>query len=258
MIKTVHALRRLPSLSLKEFHRYWLETHASLVKRHAAALNVVRYVQFHTIDDPFNEIVRESRAAMEPYDGISELWWKDREALARASSSPEGRRALEEILKDERCFIDHQYSSLWLAKEEVIISGGSEKIVAKKESSIVKLVFVLRRLPNLSLEEFHRYWLETHAPLVKHHAEAILVLRYVQAHTIEDPLSEMLRTFRATVEPYDGVAELWRENGKALAAVSVTLEGQRARGELIEDEKRFIDLKRSSLWLTQEHVIIER
>jgi hypothetical protein len=33
-------------------------------------------------------------------------------------------------------------------------------------------------------------------------------------------------------------------------------EGQAAARELLEDERRFIDLTRSSLWIAQEHPIV--
>jgi hypothetical protein len=42
---------------------------------------------------------------------------------------------------------------------------------------VVKLVYCLRRLSNLSLEEFQRYWLETHGPLVRKHVQALGIRR---------------------------------------------------------------------------------
>ncbi len=35
MIKLVFCLRRLPTLSVSEFQRYWFDNHAELVRRHA-------------------------------------------------------------------------------------------------------------------------------------------------------------------------------------------------------------------------------
>ncbi len=42
---------------------------------------------------------------------------------------------------------------------------------------MIKLVYCLRRLPNLSREEFQRYWLETHGPLVRSRAQALRIRR---------------------------------------------------------------------------------
>jgi uncharacterized protein (TIGR02118 family) len=122
---------------------------------------------------------------------------------------------------------------------------------------MIKLVFVLRRLPELSREEFQAYWYEKHGPLVRERASALGISRYVQQHTIDTPMNEGLRTGRGGPEPYDGVAELWWESLEALQAAVATPEGQKAVATLLEDERRFIDLPRSPLWLCQERPIVE-
>lgn len=122
MLKLVFCLRRLPHLSRSEFQRYWRETHAPLVCRHADALAIRRYVQVHTLDDPLNDALCTSRGGPEPYDGVAELWWESRDALQGAIASPEGMRAGEELLADERRFIDLPRSPLWIAEERPIIA----------------------------------------------------------------------------------------------------------------------------------------
>ena len=121
---------------------------------------------------------------------------------------------------------------------------------------MIKLTFCLRRLPHLSREEFQKYWLETHAPLVRERAQAIGALRYVQLHTGHDAFNEALRASRGGPEPYDGVAELWFESAEAIAGGASAEAGRRAAEELLEDEKRFIDLENSPLWIGEEHPIV--
>jgi uncharacterized protein (TIGR02118 family) len=123
---------------------------------------------------------------------------------------------------------------------------------------VVKLVFCLRRLPHLSREEFQRYWRERHAPLVQRHAVALRLARYVQLHSLaEDAASNVaLRASRGAPDGYDGIAELWWRSEEDLAGATATEEGRRASLELLEDERRFIDLARSPLWLAHEHVVI--
>ena len=55
---------------------------------------------------------------------------------------------------------------------------------------------------------------------------------------------------------FDGVAELWWESMEDLAAASSTDLGRAAGRELLEDERKFIDLARSPLWLADEHQLI--
>ncbi len=122
---------------------------------------------------------------------------------------------------------------------------------------MIKLVYCLRRLPHLSREEFQRYWRETHGPLVRERAQALRIRRYVQVHTLESPTNDALRRSRGGVEPYHRVAELWYESAEDLAAAAASPEGRKAGEELLEDERRFIDLERSALWIAQEHPIVE-
>lgn len=123
---------------------------------------------------------------------------------------------------------------------------------------MVKLVFVIRRLPHLSRQEFQRYWLEKHGPLAQRLLPLLGAKRYVQSHTLDTPFDDLLRESRGGGEPYDGLVEVWWESLQDLEAAFGTAEGARASEELLEDEKRFIDLGRSSLWLAEDHTLLPR
>jgi uncharacterized protein (TIGR02118 family) len=138
------------------------------------------------------------------------------------------------------------------------IVGRSSTGAAWQHGDVVKLVFCLRRRGDLSREEFQRHWRETHAPLVRDRQPALAIRRYVQVHTLPAGTSAALTASRAVEdEEYDGVAELWWDSLEALAAAVGTPEGQRAGAELLEDERRFIDLARSPIFLAEEHVVVE-
>ena len=122
MVKLVFCLRRLGHLSRQEFQRYWHETHAPLVRRHAAALGIRRYVQVHTVDHELNDALQASRGAPEPYDGVAELWWGSAEDLAAAMASTDGREAATALHEDEQRFIDHARSPIWIAEERPVIA----------------------------------------------------------------------------------------------------------------------------------------
>jgi len=122
---------------------------------------------------------------------------------------------------------------------------------------VIKLSFSVRRLESVPEEEFHRYWRDEHGPLVRSVKDDIGVIRYVQTHTIASPLNDAFRVSRGTLEPFDGVAELWWDSIESLIAGSSSEAGRKAGALLLEDEKRFIDLERSSLFIAEETVIIE-
>lgn len=121
---------------------------------------------------------------------------------------------------------------------------------------MIKLTFCLRRRPDLTREEFQRYWRETHAPLVAERAETLGALRYVQCHTIDaDGLHAALQQRNGgSPDPFDGVAELWFESLDAF--VTDRPDAATAAAELLADERTFIDLPTSPMWLGEEHEIV--
>ena len=52
------------------------------------------------------------------------------------------------------------------------------------------------------------------------------------------------------------MAELWLDSLDALVAAGSAEAGRAASAALLEDERRFIDLERSPLFLAEEHVVI--
>jgi uncharacterized protein (TIGR02118 family) len=122
---------------------------------------------------------------------------------------------------------------------------------------MIKLVFVIRRRADLEPAEFHRYWLEEHGPLAGRLLTELGARRYVQTHTLDTDLHGALAATRGTAEAYDGLAEIWWDSLEHLVAASASEEGQRAGAVLMEDEARFIDFERSSLFTTEEHPIID-
>jgi EthD domain len=120
---------------------------------------------------------------------------------------------------------------------------------------MIKIAFCLRRLSRLTHEEFLGYWYETHAPLVRKRQQVLRIVRYVQFHSELGALSDRLRAFRNSPEPFDGIAEIWYADRAALETVARDPEARKASRELLEDERRFVDLTRSPIWVGQEKQI---
>ncbi|MEM7095457.1 MAG: EthD domain-containing protein [Actinomycetota bacterium] len=122
---------------------------------------------------------------------------------------------------------------------------------------MIKLTFCLRRLPHLSREEFQTYWRGTHAALVAERAEVLEIRRYVQVHTMTD-VDGLHRAFQRrnddSPEPFDGVAELWFDDLDAMGGDDPAK--RQAQAELLADERNFIDLANSPMWIADEHPIV--
>jgi len=119
---------------------------------------------------------------------------------------------------------------------------------------MIKLTFCLRRRPDLSREEFYRYWEHEHGPLVQANAEILGIRRYQQVHTLDDNAlhTSLQKRNGGAPEPYDGIAEVWVDDVEAFRSGSQSSQGRMAAKQLLEDEARFIDLANSPMWLGNE------
>lgn len=256
MIRLTFLVRRKAEMSREEFQTYWRDTHGPLVASHSSDLNILRYVQNHTLDDPINEAMNQARGGnMEPpYDGVAELWWDNEEVLMEALQSEAGMAAGAALLEDENRFVDLPNSPLHMAYEYPQVNPTPENIVAGIKNNIVKVYFPLRHLESIPEEEVRRYWLSNHGPIIRSHAPASGIMRYIQVHRAGHALDEQLRADRGTVtEPYLGHAEVWVSR-----AGIISPEAAAANQAAVEDESKFIDFNRSSMWIANELTFIDR
>jgi hypothetical protein len=79
---------------------------------------------------------------------------------------------------------------------------------------MIKVMWFLKRAENLSLEEFRRWWLESHCHDVAR-AQAPYLKRYVVNVRIDD---DQLAGKPATESEWDGIAEQWFEDEAAFNA----------------------------------------
>lgn len=256
MLRLTFLLRRKPGMSREEFHDYWLNQHGPLVASHANHLDILRYVQAHTLDTPANEAMAKARGGnMEsPYDGVAELWWGSDASLGAAAETAAGQDASAALLADEARFIDLPKSPLWMNCEYPQVNPTPENIVAHPRNNLVKIYFPLRHLAALAEAEARAYWLANHGPIIRSHAPASGILRYLQVHRIDHPVADAARQARGTqVDPYLGHAEVWVSRDRV-----ATDESRAAGAAAVADESNFIDFARSAIWMAKEHVIIDR
>ena len=131
-----------------------------------------------------------------------------------------------------------------------------ENLVARVETPIIKLCFFGHIKPELSREEVVSTG-DASRPLVRSLAPAVRIKRYIQVHSLQTPLADIVRGPRGEMaEPFMGHAELWYDR-LDLAGAITTPEGARAMELMVEDESKFVDFKRSALWVAKD-VFIDR
>ena len=221
MIKIIVIFKRRPGLSRADFEQHWITVHGPLVCR---LPGLRRYVQSQTIAGGY----RNGEPAC---DGVAELWFDDTAALRALTESAE----LRAVMADEKNLMD-QATRLEIITEEVVIKNGANP------TPCVKNIELVVKRPDLTPENFHRHWIETHGPLG---ASIPQVHRYVQSHT-------RLAAYKDGRTPVlDGVALTWFDDTAAMRAAATTPAYTRTR----DDEHNFV-VEPLTFVITQERVIL--
>jgi uncharacterized protein (TIGR02118 family) len=111
VIKAISLLVRRDGLSHEQFMKHWVETHGPLALK---VPGIRRYVQSHIVEGRSRPDIPDIGV---PIDGIAELWYDDRESLARALATPE----MKALHADGALFIGRIQS--FVVHEHVVIAG---------------------------------------------------------------------------------------------------------------------------------------
>jgi len=124
---------------------------------------------------------------------------------------------------------------------------------------MIKLCFCIRRLPHLSREEFHEYWRRVHTRSAGPDAAKVLGMKkYAQVRTLPEELNRSVASSRPGLEPeFDGISEVWLESVEAYERDWGSPEGMVTMKHFLDDEKNFIDWSRSTIFLAEEHVLVD-
>ena len=102
---------------------------------------------------------------------------------------------------------------------------------------MLKVMLLLSRRPDLSVDEFRRYWHEQHRPLL----ERLPGLRRLV-------LNDVLAGADGASPEYDGISEDWFDSPAAMQAAFASAEGQ----ALTADAAQFLDLARLRVLVVEE------
>jgi len=186
MVKAFNFFKRKPGLSVDDFRNYWLNEHAAIIR---AIPELRKYVASITLPSAYRN--------REPlYDGISEAWFGNEDALrTNADSAP--RRAAS---ADDTKFVD-------MSKAGSIIVDEIIQKDAIPGDGAVKMFSLLTRKPGTDAAAFQAYWRANHGPVA---AKIPQVRRYVQCHVRLSAYAD------GRAPRYDGVAELWFDDFQAV------------------------------------------
>ena len=85
MVKSLSLLVRKDGLTHEQFMKHWVEIHAPLALK---VPGIRRYVQSHILDERRRPDIPAIGVEV---DGVAELWYDDRDSMARAMASLEAK-----------------------------------------------------------------------------------------------------------------------------------------------------------------------
>ena len=106
---------------------------------------------------------------------------------------------------------------------------------------MVKALSFFKRRSGMSVEAFQAYWRASHPEVV---VKLPGIRRYVQSHTL-------LAGYRKGEPVYDGIAEIWFDDTRAMRALA----GTATYAAVQADEAKFIERSTMGLIITEEHLI---
>jgi uncharacterized protein (TIGR02118 family) len=215
-----------PGMSEQEFQRYWVEVHAV---RYASKIpQIKRYLIDTRIpfgpepDDPL-------------FSGIAEIWLENEEDQLASLQSKE---FLEGARVDEPRWAAFWRTIVLDTSTHVLLEGPP----AARDSSMVKLIGIVKRKPGMPLEEFRRYSLEDHARL---DLKLPGLRRYWQCHVRDS-------SYAIGEAVLDSAAMLWFDDVAALEQALNSPAGMAAAADL----PNFIEPKYAHTMVCREHWII--
>jgi uncharacterized protein (TIGR02118 family) len=179
--KVAALILRREDLSFDDFVRYWQDRHADVIVGNVPGLR--RYVQSPRLP--------VAPPGVWPYDGMAELWFDDL-ATFKADLAVAGGT----IRDDEDRFIAAR--PVWFPSAEQIVREVSPA-ASSTFPQMVKVVAIVRRGADLSLDEFVRYWQDD--------APGVILDQLPEAERFVQ--SVRVPAGRPDGWPYDGMAELW-------------------------------------------------
>ena len=119
---------------------------------------------------------------------------------------------------------------------------------------MIRISYLMRRLPHLSLEEFQSYWSEKHPQAAPEDAFSVLgVEKYVQVlHLDTESRNLVIGPRTKLVDPFDGMAELWVDSVEAIEKDWSTAKAKEYLAIFFKDEQNFIDWSRSTILVSKE------
>lgn len=119
---------------------------------------------------------------------------------------------------------------------------------------MIKIIYCIARKPELTREEFQKYWVEIHGAAVWERAQTIGMRGFVQCRTVDSVLGAACAETRGTDGDYDGVMHGWWDSDDSAVGAFNSEAGTETMNYLFADEATFMDFSRSRIFTVEETI----
>lgn len=244
MIKFVLAGRRRPGDTQERYFFEWGTMHVALMLTSPSVMKAFRrYSQHYAINEVPEGALWHPRSPI-GWDNFSDHWIERLEDLEASLRNADYVQRIQ-----PHSFGDTAFTL------ELLTSGKTLHEAPDFRNGGVKIIYFLRRRPELDQQEFERRWSEEHGPTVVNALSKLNVLqKYVQSAQL--PLDPSLFTgtlFEAGgVGQYSGVEEFWF---KDLSALNKIAEHSEILNAIRESDRRIAQEEGSFSMVTTERVV---
>jgi hypothetical protein len=121
---------------------------------------------------------------------------------------------------------------------------------------MIKLMFCVKRKPELSIPEFRRHWQE-HQDCTRELARALNAVRITHSVTLAIEENVRFVLTRGTAEPFDGVLEVWWKDSSDFTAGMADKRLQEMIQTMRTHQREFADLPSSMMFFVSEESVQE-
>lgn len=261
MITLNYLVRKKSEVSADDFRNYWLGEHAEKSLQVAGKLGIGKYTKCETLhEDDVNKLLQQMYGtAADAYDFVDQMVIGDLENFKKGIADPEIQEALKAMHERDRSCVDFSGSDYWFSIDLPQVFT-PEECTATLNNSYLKVFYVPRRHPHLSLAEAQLHWNSCHGAMARQFIKLLPYKKYIQGHRIESKVAHQFKALLSTdfenIDTIIGQAEAWIDR-----RIVPSLQGpevERMMGMLVKDISLVADAGISHIFAAKEHVILNQ
>eukprot|EP00967_Tisochrysis_lutea_P111436 scaffold175271_cov41-Tisochrysis_lutea.AAC.2 len=184
---------------------------------------------------------------------MEEFWWE---------LDPKNERARQKFYEEMQTHSKYSQKLLASGYEQVIFDYTSKEDTSESREGLFLMNFLTKCAINHQL--CSEYWLLNHSQIVLAVSRDLGMVSYVQTHTRSatlnpsHPEEEVMGSSVVVERTFDGMTQVWFDPLALLgAAILQPLTFLSADRTLLQDERRFLDLSRCTVWFSSMHSSIQ-